>query len=289
MDSAGGRKLLSEAEGGSCSRALRDAVISQSHPAFCALAACAVVVRAHRGDREITDRDLLRQVAGPAGIGKLPPTWFHFWGFPMFDRLPDWLRTELTSFIKYDGLPLAAVREILLTQGLQSELFCGTQVSESMLRDILEEAATSDNMYVLLNVGRRALGQRGEGHFFLLGGIHRDSDRALLLEVNTWRYPSAWARIPALHASVQTTTMSGSPRGFLVVRRADGAQATNMNFVPVSAREWNANTVLETESRRQHGVAADPLLGWQQPQQGQALHVVADLEAARSPRCHVAL
>ena len=33
-----------------------------------------------------------------------------FWGFPMFDRLPDWLRKELTSFIKYDGLPLGAVR-----------------------------------------------------------------------------------------------------------------------------------------------------------------------------------
>jgi len=272
IESEGGKKLLNEAEEGSCSKALREAVFSQSHPAFCALAACAVVVRAHRGDygaiaeTEHPDQDFFsREVAGP---GELPPMWFHFWGFPMFDRLPDWLRKELTSFIKYDGLPLGAVREIMTSQGFQAELHCGSQVSESMLRDILEEAATSDNMYVLLNVGRRALGQRGDGHFFISGGVHRRSDRALLLEVNTWRYPSTWARISAVHASLQTTTMSGQPRGFIVVRRADDAQVTTMNGVPLSVSGAHATTVPESEPQRRAGVAADPGPGaWQRPRQ----------------------
>jgi hypothetical protein len=186
----------------------------------------------------------------------------------MFDRLPDWLRTELTAFVKYDGLPLGAVREIMNTQGLEAELFCGSQVSESMLRGILEEAAESDNMYVLLNVGRRALGQRGDGHFFLLGGIHRESDRALLLEVNTWRYPSVWARVPELHASVQTTTMSGQPRGFLVVRRADDAHAeTTLNGVKLQAE-----VVGQQEPTPRAGAIAEPLLGWA-PRDGAPLRV----------------
>jgi hypothetical protein len=126
------------------------------------------------------------------------------------------------------------------------------------------------------------LGQRGDGHFFLLGGVHRRSDRALLLEVNTWRYPSTWARIPALHASVQTTTMSGQPRGFLVVRRADDAHVTTMNGVPLSVGGAHATIVPEAEPQRRAGVAADPgpSRAWQRPRR-QALPALPDFADMR--------
>jgi hypothetical protein len=214
LESEQGRGLLAEAKVGASGEALRSALFAQSHPAFCALATAAVLVRAATDNPSVTELDILSRFSQSA----LPENWFHFWGFPLLDRLPERVRMGLTSLIKYDGMPLGAVAEILKANGLQTELYCGTQVSEAQLRDILEMAGSSEHTYVLLNVGRKALNQRGKGHFFLFGGSHEASDRALLLEVNSWRYPSAWARVSQLHASIQTTTPSGQPRGFLVVR-----------------------------------------------------------------------
>ena len=50
-------------------------------------------------------------------------------------------------------------------------------------------------------------------------------------EVNGWRYPSVWARVPALHAAVQTTTPSGAPRGFVVVSQSAGTQPVFLHHV----------------------------------------------------------
>lgn len=232
-----GRALQQTATAGPAARALSAALFTQSHPAFCALASAAVIARASgslpsssataSGEEALPDTSVLapfRPGVGAAEARRLPASWFHYWGFPLLDHLPDSWRWQVLNLVMYDGMPLGAVAELLRAYGLRTELFCGTQVSETALRAKLERVVQSDDQYLLMNVGRKALGQRGEGHFFLVGGLDAATDRALLLEVNGWRYPSVWARVPALHAAVQTTTPSGAPRGFVVVSKSSKAQ-----------------------------------------------------------------
>jgi hypothetical protein len=103
---------------------------------------------------------------------------------------------------------------------------------------------------VLLNVGRQALNQQGSGHFFIFGGSHEASDRALLLEVNTWKYPSAWARVPRLHASIQSATPSGQPRGFLVVHSDRESNPMQLPYKRAVAEEWKVAKTPERASAR---------------------------------------
>ncbi|CAD7937223.1 unnamed protein product [Amoebophrya sp. A25] len=92
-----------------------------------------------------------------------------------------------------------------------------------------------DPFFVIISYSRQAVGQKhfSGGHVAPLGGYDPGTDRVLVLEVNSWRYPSCWIPAELLYQGIQTQTSVGIPRGMLKVfydpKRGRGAAAGKMD------------------------------------------------------------
>ena len=71
-----------------------------------------------------------------------------------------------------------------------------------------EDGNKRGNFILMVSYSRTALGQKvfSGGHVACLGGYDRETDEALILEVNSWRYPSVWASCSLLHKGSWTKT-----------------------------------------------------------------------------------
>jgi hypothetical protein len=77
----------------------------------------------------------------------------------------------------------------------------------------------SEGDYLLVNYGRKHLGQTPSGHISPLAAYHAPSDRLLILDVAAHKYPPVWARLDevweAMNAPLNPeTTLT---RGYVVV------------------------------------------------------------------------
>lgn len=199
----------------------------QEHPAFCAVAS-AMTIAAATGVG-ITEQRRFPDVFSKAAAW--PPV-FASYGWPHLDPLPPVLKYWLLSHLQYDGAPLALLVEWFRVQGYTAEHVSAGDVDLSSFRGAVEAAypfsdalaSTSSGSqtfehFLLVNYSRSAVGQRmfSGGHYAPLGGYHRDLDKVLILEVNSWRYPSVWVDVPLLWEAIRTRVATGKWRGFLKV------------------------------------------------------------------------
>lgn len=70
-------------------------------------------------------------------------------------------------------------------------------------------------------INNHRLGQTGSGHFTPLTGFHREQNKALLLDVARFKYPSHWVDLPTIYESMKSTdSQSNLPRGFIIASRS---------------------------------------------------------------------
>jgi Phytochelatin synthase len=73
---------------------------------------------------------------------------------------------------------------------------------------------------MLVNYERAALSQDKTGHISPIAAYNAKTDRLLILDVATYKYPSVWVSTEALWKAMNTVdSASGRSRGFAVVRR----------------------------------------------------------------------
>ncbi|MGB1016567.1 MAG: phytochelatin synthase family protein, partial [Nannocystaceae bacterium] len=90
---------------------------------------------------------------------------------------------------------------------------------------------------LIVSYDRAALGQTGSGHFSPIGGYHRGSDRALVLDVARFKYPPHWVPVSLLHAATRPIDpMTGRSRGWVELRR--GTRPASLLFVA----KWHEST-----------------------------------------------
>ena len=77
-----------------------------------------------------------------------------------------------------------------------------------------------NNFYLMCNLGRKALGQTGDGHFTPIGAYHQNSNNGLLLESARFKYNSRWFKIPDIYNSLLTKdSFTDKERGFLLINK----------------------------------------------------------------------
>jgi len=115
--------------------------------------------------------------------------------------------------------------------GMSLSQFSGL-MSQNGLRDVMTEHASSMNLkqfrdklvgsmedgkFVVLNYGRKELGQDGGGHFSPTAAYDAESDRFLILDVARYRYAPVWASAQSLFESCKSVDLStGKSRGFVI-------------------------------------------------------------------------
>ncbi|KAI9018346.1 PCS-1 protein, partial [Hyaloraphidium curvatum] len=176
-------------------------LVTQSEPAFCGLGTLATVLNALEVD------------PGRPWKG----VWRHY-----DETLLDCCRPLET--VREKGLTLDEFACLAGCNGLRADVFRADSSSEDEFRRAI--ALTSSfstigtGMPAVLCVAydRATLGQTGDGHFSPLGGYSPQDDRVLVLDVARFKYPTYWADISTLWASLgKLDSVTGKPRGFAVL------------------------------------------------------------------------
>lgn len=207
LSSDEGRRLFKEAlaEGGMEGYfPLAEQMHTQAEPSFCGLGSLVVVLNALAID--------------PGRLWKGPWRWF---GEELLDCCSP------LDEVRKEGITLNRLACLARCNGARVKTFPAGETTVAELRYHVRAASSaSAGVHVIAAYSRAALGQTGDGHYSPIGGYHRGSDSALILDVARFKYPPHWVPLDLLWESMQRRDAStGKPRGFFVMTRGEGAPA----------------------------------------------------------------
>lgn len=120
------------------------------------------------------------------------------------------------------GLSLAEEAAMLKRFNLNAEphyVSSLTGHAKNTAKQAMIEALSAPNTFVIVNIYRPALGQKGGGHLSPLGAYDAKSDSFLMLDVANTTFSWVWVDSDDLLKSLNTVdTDSGMYRGFVVVK-----------------------------------------------------------------------
>jgi len=126
--------------------------------------------------------------------------------------------------VEKGGNTLEQLATLLADLSVGVETCFGDQLDLDGCRGTLVETLKAPHQRVIVDFDRKALHQKGSGHFSPLAAYHEGEDRFLLMDVARYKSPPCWVKAEVLHgALVGLDSTSGKSRGFLVVTRPDAA------------------------------------------------------------------
>lgn len=165
--------------------ALRAALQPQEKRSWCGVASAATALSALRGE-PLSQTELLRK--SDAG-------WFK---------------------VSFTGLSLDTLAAVLVENGARAEAIHAADATVEDFRAALDRNLADPADALLVNYHRRGLGQLGGGHISPIGARDPASDRVLILDVSTLRYPPVWVDTAALFQAMGGVDPgSGLSRGWV--------------------------------------------------------------------------
>lgn len=127
------------------------------------------------------------------------------------------LATELR--VTFTGMTLRQLGQLLRKHGAEAEIVFAQDTNLDTFRATARANLRHPGDYVLVNYERASLGQREGGHISPLAAYSATTDRFLILDVASYRYPATWVPAVDLWSAMNTVdTTSGKTRGFVMVR-----------------------------------------------------------------------
>ncbi len=134
----------------------------------------------------------------------------------LFDAAASVIKSELA--VSFAGLTLKELAEILRAQGLHVQIVYADQSDIAAFRQAAHSTLSESVTFLVVNYDRRGLGQSGAGHISPIGAFSRATDRLLVLDVATYKYPYTWVPVSELWNAMNTIDSdSGRTRGYLLV------------------------------------------------------------------------
>jgi hypothetical protein len=192
ISSAEGRQLLAATPVKTDYRQLEPFLVPQIRRAFCGPATSAAVINAALRPRtRITQSSL-------------------------FDTAASAVKSELA--VSFGGLTLEELADVFRAHGLHVQIVYADDSDIASFRDAARSTLAEPRTFLVANYDRGGLGQSGAGHISPIGAFSRDTDRLLVLDVATYKYPYAWVPVSRLWTAMNTVDSdSGRSRGYLLV------------------------------------------------------------------------
>jgi hypothetical protein len=187
-----GQRLLAESAHKTDHAQLRPFLHSQRRRAFCGPATAAAVVNAALNpSKPVTQSSLFATTA------------------------PD-TKSELA--VSLSGLTLEELAALLRAHGLVVRTVHAEHSDIAAFRTDARAVLAEPRAFMVVNYDRRVLKQAGAGHISPVGAYHIATDRLLVMDVATYRYPHTWVPLDKLWAAMDTVDSdSGRTRGYLLV------------------------------------------------------------------------
>lgn len=192
-ESERGQKLLAESNFSADYPSLQENFVSQSRRAFCGVASSVIALNSLRNTlTPITQTTIFNQKTREV-IHPLKVT--------------------------FSGMTLAQLNNILQAHQLKTKLVYAADIDIQEFRSLAQKNLVNPDDFILVNYQRKALKQVGGGHISPIAAYHQYSDRFLILDVATYKYPPVWVRTEELWQGMNTVdSISNLSRGFIVVQ-----------------------------------------------------------------------
>ena len=192
ISSTEGQQLLLSSPDKSDYAQLEPFLVPQSRRAFCGPATGAAVINAAlKGQAVVTQSSL-------------------------FDDAVSAIKSE--PAVTLSGLTLEELAQVLRAQRLQVRVVHAAQSDVETFRAEARYVASEPLTFLVANYDRQRLGQQGAGHISPIGAFSAETDRLLVLDVATYKYPYTWVPVSQLWSAMNTIdTSSGQTRGYLLV------------------------------------------------------------------------
>jgi len=178
---------------------------TQSEPAYCGLAALAMVLNALQID--------------PKRLWKSPWRWFNE------DLLDCCTPLEI---VKKEGITFNEFACLAKCNGAEVESFRVEESSETIFRKHIQEVCSSEGSYLVVNFSRSILGQTGDGHFSPISGYHVEKDLVLVMDTAKFKYPAFWCPVALLYDAMKPhDSRTSHSRGYFILRRDNKSNSTS--------------------------------------------------------------
>ncbi len=189
-----GQKLLAESKFSADYSSLQENFVSQSRRTFCGVASSVIALNYLRNNLPIVNQKTIfnqktRKVIHPFKVA-------------------------------LGGMTLAQLNNILQAHQLKTKLVYADDIDIREFRSLAQKNLTNPDDLMLVNYQRKALKQNGGGHISPIAAYHQKSDRFLILDVATYKYPPVWVRTEELWQGMNTVDkISNLSRGFIIVQK----------------------------------------------------------------------
>ncbi|WFL78214.1 phytochelatin synthase family protein [Altererythrobacter arenosus] len=189
FDSAAGRQLLSEADALADYDDMAEHFEAQKLTSFCGVASSVIVLNAL--DRDVSQLSLFNERAS-----EVRPAWQ----------------------VALNGMTLEIISEIIASHGVSvATQYADTSSVAEFRRTVIRNLSEEDD-YVLVNYQRGALGQDRVGHISPIAAYDEETDRVLVLDTASYKYPHTWVPLDDLfQAMMPSDAESGVARGWVEV------------------------------------------------------------------------
>ncbi len=190
LSSPEGEAILASATATADVEALRAAFQTQEKGTWCGVASSATVLSVIEG-RRVSQEDFFTDRTA---------------------EVRTWLR------ITFGGMTVEDLGALLETHGVETDVH-HADIGIDRFRELTIANLSAPGDYVLINYRRTELAQGDSGHISPLGAYDAASDRFLVLDVASYKWPPVWVTTADLFAAIDTVDPeSGLKRGFVLVR-----------------------------------------------------------------------
>ncbi|MFN2100252.1 phytochelatin synthase family protein [Altererythrobacter sp. MF3-039] len=117
------------------------------------------------------------------------------------------------------GMTIDMLAAILEAHDLEVSMSRANLSGVDDLRAAIKRNLATDDDYLLVNYQREVLGQDRVGHISPLAAYDADTDRVLIMDTASYKYPHTWVPVTELHAAMATIDgETGKSRGWIEVR-----------------------------------------------------------------------
>lgn len=146
--------------------------------------------------------------------------------FSLFGTTAPDTKSELA--VSLSGLTLEEFAVLLRAHGLVVRTVHAEHSDVAAFRADVQAVLAEPLTFMVVNYDRMALNQAGAGHISPVGAYHAATDRLLVMDVATYRYPHTWVPLDKLWAAMNTVDFdAGRTRGYLLVTASNRIHSTS--------------------------------------------------------------
>lgn len=121
--------------------------------------------------------------------------------------------------VTFSGMSLDELGALLQSHNRKVEVYHASNSTLEQFRTIAKANLKTDKDFIIVNYYRSAMGEKGGGHISPIAAYHEKTDRFLIEDVSSYKYPPVWVSAASLWKAINTgDPTTGQTRGYLIVK-----------------------------------------------------------------------